>query len=93
MFCVKGFADGPSADRYFGFVAVVIAGINIAAINVAKKLDGSNDELQTFGTEKLLKEGLIKETARKPTANDWLQFPLWIKVPMMKPPLPLSSRR
>ena len=70
MFCVKGFADGPSADRYFGFVAVVIAGINIAAINVAKKLGGCNDELQTFGTEKLLKEGLIKETARKPTAND-----------------------
>jgi len=93
MFCVKGFADGPSADHLFGFAAVVIADINIAAINAVKKLAGNNDELQTFGTEKLPKEDLIKETARKPTANDWLQFPLWIKVPTMKLPLPLSSRR
>lgn len=93
MFCVKGFADGKSADRYFGFAAVVIGAINIAAIDAVKKLDGNNDALQTFVTEELVKEGLISETARKPTATDCLQFPLWIKVPRMKFPLPLSSRR
>jgi hypothetical protein len=93
MFCVKGLADGTSADRYFGFAAVVIGAINIAATDAVKKLAGNNDALQTFVTEELAKEGLISETARKPTATDWLQFPLWIKVPIMKFPLSLSSRR
>jgi hypothetical protein len=93
MFCVKGFADGKSAEHYFGFAAVVIGVINIAMIVAVKKLAGNNDAQQTFVTEELPKEGLIRETARKPTAADWLQFPLWIKVPIMKFPLPLSSRR
>ena len=93
MFCVKEFADGKSAEHYFVFAAVVIGVINIAVIVVVKKLSGNNDALQTFVTEELPKEGLIRETARKPTASDWLQFPLWIKVPTMKFPLPLSSRR
>jgi hypothetical protein len=93
MFCVKGFADGKSAERYFGFAAIVIGAINIAVIDAVKKLAGNNDALQTFVTGKLPKEGLIRETARKPTANDCLQFPLWIKVPIMKFTLPLSSRR
>jgi len=93
MFCAKGFADGKSAEHYFGFAAIVIGVINIAVIVAVKKLVGNNDALQTFVTEELQKEGLIKKTARKPTANDSLQFPLWIKVPIMKFPLSLSSRR
>ena len=93
MFCVKGFADGRSAEHSFGFAAVVTGVINIAVIVVVKKLSGNNDAQQTFVTEELPKGDLIKETARKPTASDWLQFPLWIKVPMMKLPLALSSRR
>jgi hypothetical protein len=93
MFCVKGFADGTNAGRYFGFAAVVIEDINTAAIAAVKKLAGNNDALQTFATEELPKEGLIRETVSKPIANDCLQFPLWIKVPTMKFPLSLSSRR
>jgi hypothetical protein len=93
MFCVKEFADGKNAERCSGFVAIAIAANNIAVIDAVKKLAGDNVALQTFVTEKLTKEGLIRMTARKPTANDWLQFPLWIKVPLMKFPLALSSRR
>ena len=93
MFCAKGFVDGKSAEHYFGFAVVVIGAINIAVIVAVKKLAGNSDALQTFVTEELQKEGLIKKTARKPTANDSLQFPLWIKVPIMKFPLSLSSRR
>jgi hypothetical protein len=32
MFYVKGFADGTTAERYFGFAAVVIGAINIAEL-------------------------------------------------------------
>jgi hypothetical protein len=93
MFCVKGFADGKSEEHYYGFATVVIGAINIAVIIAVKKLAGNNDALQTFVTEGLSKEGLIRETSRKPTGTDWLQFPLWIKVPIMRFPLSLSSRR
>ncbi len=93
MFCVKEFADGRNADRCFGFVAIVIAANNIAVINAVKRLAGDNDALQTFGTEGLPKEDMIRKTARKPTANDYLPFPLWIKVHLMKFPMSLSSRR
>jgi hypothetical protein len=93
MFCVKGFADGTSAEHYFVFAAVVIGVINIAVIVAVKKLAGNNDAQQTFVTEELPKEDLIRETASKPIVIDGLPFPLWIKVPIMKFPLPLSSRR
>jgi hypothetical protein len=93
MFCVKGFADGKSAEHSFGFAAIVIEVINTAVIGAVRNLDGNNDGLRTFVTEVLQKEDLTKETARKLTANDELQFPLWIKVPIMQFPLSLSSRR
>jgi hypothetical protein len=93
MFCVKGFAAGKSAEHCSGFAVVVIEAINTAAIDAVKKLAVNNGVLRTVVTEKLQKEGSTSETARKPTANDCLQFPLWIKVPRMKFPLSLSSRR
>jgi hypothetical protein len=93
MFCVKGFAAGSSVGRYFGSVAAVIVATVTAASNVGAKHAGNSDALQTFVTERLSKEGLTRGIARRPIANDWLQFPLWIKVPIMKFPLSLSSRR
>jgi hypothetical protein len=70
MFCVKGFADGTSAERYFGFAAVVIVAINTAAINAARKLYVNSGALQTFVIGKLSKGDLIKGTVRKPIASD-----------------------
>jgi hypothetical protein len=93
MFCVKGFADGMSADHYFGSAAVVIGAINTAATDVVKNLAGNNGVQQTFVIERLWKQNLISGTARKPIANDWLQFPLWIKVPPMPLLLAGSFRR
>lgn len=93
MFCVKEFADGKNADRCFGFVVIVIEANNIAVIGAVKKLAANNVALQTFVTVKLPKEDSIRKTARKPTANDCLPFPLWIRVPLMQFPMSLSSRR
>jgi hypothetical protein len=93
MFCVKGFVDGTSAECYFGFVAVVIVGINTAAINAARTLDENSGALQTFVTGKLPKGDLIKRTVRKPIASDGLHFPLWIKVPLRRLLLAASFRR
>ena len=81
MFCVKGFADGMSAERYFGSAAIAIGDINTAAMDAAKKLAVNNGALPTFVTERLSKGDLIRGTVRKPIASDWLRFPLWIKVP------------
>ncbi len=53
MFCVKEFADGGSVARYFGSAAVVIAGINTAVIDAAKKRAGSSVALPTFATGEL----------------------------------------
>jgi hypothetical protein len=93
MFCVKEFADGTSVDRYSAFAADVTEGINTAATNVVRGLAGNNGVRQTFVTEKLSKQSLIKETGKKPIANDGLQFPLWIKVPLIPPLLAASFRR
>jgi hypothetical protein len=93
MFCVKGFADGKSAERYFGFAPLVIGAINTAVIDAAKQLAGSSGALQIFVTERLSKGGSTSGTARKPIANDWPQFPLWIKVPPTSLLLAGSFRR
>jgi hypothetical protein len=93
MFCVKEFADGTNADRCFAFAADAIGAINTAAMHAVKRLAANNDVRQTFVTEKLSKEGLIKGTVRKPIAKGCLQFPLWIKVPKTPLLLPASFRR
>jgi hypothetical protein len=93
MFCVKGFADGTSAERYFGSAAIAIGGINTAAMDADKKPAGNSDALLTFVTERLSKGDLIRETARKPIASDWLRFPLWIKVPLRRLLLAAFFRR
>jgi hypothetical protein len=78
---------------YFGSAAVAIVASNIAVTIAAAKRAGNSGALQTFVTERLWKEGLIRGTAKKPIGNGWLQFPLWIKVPLDRLLLPLSSRR
>jgi hypothetical protein len=69
MFCVKGFAAGSSAGRYFGFAAIAIGGIAIAARIAVAKHAGSSVGPQTFATEKLQKECLIKGIDREPIEN------------------------
>ena len=61
--------------------AAVIVASNTAASTAATKRAGSNVELQTSVTEKLLKEGLINETDSEPIGGGGQHFPLWIKVP------------
>jgi len=53
MFCVKGFAAGSNAGRYFGSVAVATGVTAIAARIAAAKRAGSSAEPQTFDTEEL----------------------------------------
>jgi hypothetical protein len=93
MFCVKEFADGMIVGRYFGSVVPVIGAIVIVVTNAATKQFGSSVELQTVVIEGLLKESSIKKTAKKPTAYEWLHFPLWIKVQIAEFLLSVSFRR
>jgi hypothetical protein len=69
MFCVKGFAAGLNAGRFFGSAAIAIGVIAIAAKIAAAKHAGSNVGPQIFATEKLQKESLIKGIDREPTEN------------------------
>ena len=93
MFCVKGFAGGQSAARYSGSAAPAIAAIDTAATLAAAKHGESNAELRTSVIDELLKEGLTNGTASRPIGNGWQQFPLWIKVPPLSPPLSISPWR
>jgi hypothetical protein len=60
MFCVKGFADGTSAEQFSGFAAIAIRAIDTVAIDAAKKPAGNSGAPPTFGTEKLQKADLTK---------------------------------
>jgi hypothetical protein len=93
MFFVKGFAAGADVDRYSGSVAAAIEASAIAAIIAAAKRGENSVARQTCVTEKVLKEGSISETVRKPTGNAIPQFPLWIKVPTANLSQAISSRR
>jgi hypothetical protein len=93
MFSVKEFADGMIVGRYFGSVVPAIEVTVIVVTIAAAKQSGSSVELQTFAIAKLLKEGLTRKTAKKPTACDWPHFPLWIKVQRAGFLLSVSFRR
>jgi hypothetical protein len=93
MFCAKGFAVGLNAAHYSGY-AVIATGDNvIAAIAAATKPGEHNAERQTSATGKVPKGNLIKEIDREPIEKGWLQFPLWIKVPLRSFLLATSFRR
>jgi len=80
-------------ERYFGFAAIAIGAINTAPIDAAKKHAGHSGARPIFVTEKLSKGSSTSGTARKPIANDWPRFPLWIKVPPTSLLLAGSFRR
>ena len=69
MFCVKGFAAGLNAGRFFGSAAIAIGAIVTAARIAVAKHAGSSVGPQTFATEKLQKESLIKGIDREPIEN------------------------
>ena len=93
LFSVKGFVDGQSAGRYFASAAAVIAGSNIAATIAAVKRAVSSVEQPTCAIARARKGDSINGIVSKPIGHGWLQFPLWIKVPLTPLLLAASFRR
>ncbi len=93
MFYVRGFAAGSSVGQFSGFAAPVIGGSATAAMNAEVKHAVRSVELQTFATGRVPKEGSIKGTGREPIDGGWLQFALWIKLPLIRLPPAISWRR
>jgi hypothetical protein len=93
MFCVKGFAAGRDAGRFFGFAAPAIEASATAASIAATKHAVHNVEPLTFVTARVQRVGLTNGTGREPIDNGWLQFALWIKLPLIHLPPAISWRR
>jgi hypothetical protein len=93
MFSVKGFAVGKNVTPSSGSAAAVTMASNIVVSIAGAKHVVRNVELQTFATGRVRREGLTSVTGREPIDNGWLQFALWIKVPLPHTPPAISSCR
>jgi hypothetical protein len=93
LFFVKGFVGRKGAARSFGFAAAATAGSNTAATIAEAKRAGNSVEQRTFAIDKVQKGDLTNGIVSRPTGHGWLQFPLWIKVPIICSLLAKSPRR
>jgi len=93
MFFVRGFAAGPDAGPSFGFAALAIEASATAASIAGTKHAVRNVELPTFVTARVRRGGLTNGTGSGPIDDGWLQFALWIKLPLIHLPPALSWRR